>query len=220
MKKFIAIFLTSFLFSCTNIYASDNVYIVKKGDTLWNISNKYQVKLSEIIYANPQFENPNLIYPEDEVYIPMPEIEETFKDSTKQTESNVSSNYNVNEAEKVVALVNEERNKNGLKPLKINNDVAMIAQYKCQDMNDNSYFGHTSPIYGSPYDMLKKFNVSYSKAGQNIANKQISAQQVMSEWMNSEGHRNNILSAKFTEIGVGYVKGNDTTYWTQIFIAP
>lgn len=219
MKKFVTVVLTFFLFSCINVYAEDDVYIVKKGDTLWKISNNYQIKLSDLLYANPQFANPNLIYPEDKVYIPNPEIDETFKDNTQEIQDTLS-NSSISEPEKVIMLVNQEREKNGLKPFKTNDKLMKAAQSKCQDMSDNSYFGHTSPVYGSPYDMLKKFDVAYSKVGENIARKQLSAQQVVNEWLNSEGHKNNILSEKFTEIGVGYVKGEASTYWVQIFVTP
>ena len=88
-------------------------------------------------------------------------------------------------------------------------------------MKDKGYFSHTSPTYGSPFDMMKNFGISYSYAGENIAKGQRSPQQVMNGWMNSSGHRANILSANFTEIGVGYtVDQNGTTYWTQMFIKP
>lgn len=85
-------------------------------------------------------------------------------------------------------------------------------------MKDKNYFSHTSPTYGSPFDMMKKFNISYKSAGENIAKGQKTPQAVVNAWMNSEGHRKNILSKSFTEIGVGYIQGNNTTYWTQMFI--
>ncbi|MER2000423.1 MAG: CAP domain-containing protein, partial [Lysinibacillus sp.] len=91
-----------------------------------------------------------------------------------------------------------------------------VAKYKSQDMHDKNYFSHTSPTYGSPFDMMKKFDISYKSAGENIAKGQTSATQVMEAWMNSSGHRANIMDAKFTHIGVGYVK--EGNYWTQMFI--
>ena len=83
-------------------------------------------------------------------------------------------------------------------------------------MHDNGYFSHTSPVYGSPFDMIKDFGISYRTAGENIARGQRTPQEVMNDWMNSSGHRANILNASFTQIGVVYV--SDGNYWTQMFI--
>ena len=86
-------------------------------------------------------------------------------------------------------------------------------------MVNKNYFSHTSPTYGSPFDMMKKFNISYKAAGENIAKGQTSPAQVVNSWMNSQGHRENILSTKFTDIGIGVAKdSNGTLYWTQMFI--
>ena len=83
-------------------------------------------------------------------------------------------------------------------------------------MKENHYFNHTSPVYGSPFDMMKTFGISYRTAGENIAMGQRTPEEVVNAWMNSEGHRANILNASFTQIGMGYVaEGN---YWTQMFI--
>ncbi len=116
----------------------------------------------------------------------------------------------------VVKLVNEIRSQNGLAGLEIDEELSRVARIKSQDMKDNNYFSHTSPTYGSPFDMMQKFGISYRSAGENIAKGQSSAQEVVNAWMNSEGHRKNILSSSFTAIGVGYVsQGN---YWTQMFV--
>ncbi|MBA9041667.1 putative YkwD family protein [Bacillus aryabhattai] len=119
--------------------------------------------------------------------------------------------------QKVVDLVNQEREKQGLKPLTLNKKLSDVARTKSKDMMDKGYFDHNSPTYGSPFDMMKQFGIEYTTAGENIAKGQQSPEDVMNAWMNSEGHRKNILNPDFTEIGVGYVKG-DTTYWTQQFI--
>ncbi|TCS93146.1 CAP domain-containing protein [Hazenella coriacea] len=127
----------------------------------------------------------------------------------------------VSELEKEVArLVNIEREKRGLKPLTMSSQISDIARKKSNDMKVNNYFDHQSPTYGSPFDMLKQFGVSYKSAGENIAAGQRTAQEVMNGWMNSEGHRANILNPSFTHIGVGSVTGgNYGTYWTQLFIS-
>lgn len=117
---------------------------------------------------------------------------------------------------KVVELTNAERAKNGLSALQIDKPLMAAAREKSQDMKDNNYFSHTSPTWGSPFDRLKALGISYQAAGENIAKGQKTAEEVVTAWMNSEGHRANILDAKFTHIGVGYVK--DGNIWTQQFI--
>lgn len=119
--------------------------------------------------------------------------------------------------QQVVDLVNQEREKQGLKSLTLNKKLSDVARTKSKDMMDKGYFDHNSPTYGSPFDMMKQFGIEYTTAGENIAKGQQSPEDVMNAWMNSDGHRKNILNPDFTEIGVGYVKG-DTTYWTQQFI--
>ena len=119
----------------------------------------------------------------------------------------------------VVALVNQERAKLGLAPLKDNSQLSNVARTKSEDMVANNYFSHTSPTYGSPFDMMKKFGITYKAAGENIAMGQPTAASVMTAWMNSPGHKANILSANFTEIGVGVAKDKSgAIYWTQEFI--
>ncbi|MPN28838.1 hypothetical protein SDC9_176283 [bioreactor metagenome] len=83
-------------------------------------------------------------------------------------------------------------------------------------MHDKRYFAHQSPTYGSPFDMMKQFGISYRAAGENIAMGYSSAAAVVEGWMNSPGHRANILNASFTHIGVGYYA--EGHYWTQMFI--
>ncbi|MCY8424436.1 CAP domain-containing protein [Bacillus vallismortis] len=117
---------------------------------------------------------------------------------------------------KVVELTNAERQKQGLKPLQIDETLSKSARAKSQDMKDKNYFDHQSPTYGSPFDMMKSFGISYKTAGENIAKGQKTPEEVVKAWMNSEGHRKNILNANFTHIGVGYVESG--SYWTQQFI--
>lgn len=117
---------------------------------------------------------------------------------------------------KVVELTNEQRRKHGLKELTLDETLSRVAKAKADDMNNNHYFSHTSPTYGSPFDMMRDFGVSYKSAGENIAMGQTTAEQVVDAWMNSEGHRKNILNANYTHIGVGFSKGGN--YWSQMFI--
>lgn len=120
--------------------------------------------------------------------------------------------------QQVVTLVNEERAKEGLKPLELDTELSDVAREKSKDMMDKGYFDHTSPTYGSPFDMMKQFGIEYSSAGENIAKGQKTPEEVMEGWMNSDGHRKNIMNPDFTHIGVGFVEG-DSTYWTQMFIS-
>ena len=118
--------------------------------------------------------------------------------------------------QQVVTLVNAERAKYGLAALTLDETLCGYARVKSQDMHDQGYFSHTSPTYGSPFDMMRAFGVSYRTAGENIAMGYATPAAVVEAWMNSEGHRANILSANYTTLGVGYVA--DGGYWTQWFI--
>ncbi|MYL32521.1 SafA/ExsA family spore coat assembly protein [Pontibacillus yanchengensis] len=206
MKKVLAISLIvvglffAFMQPTITSAQQSDTYVVKRGDTLWKISKKYQIGLSEIISANPQFNNPDLIYPGDKVTIPL-------KQNIKSVE------------QEVIRLTNEERAKYGLPALKADWQLSRVARYKSRDMRDNNYFAHNSPTYGSPFQMMKSFNISYRKAAENIAAGQTSPEAVVKAWMNSSGHRKNILDKELTYIGVGYAKGGSYGhYWTQQFI--
>lgn len=200
MKKMFALILgvviVAVMFSISVSAATSHTVV--KGDTMWKIAVKHQVGLSEIKNANPQISNPDLIYPGQVLNIPT-------------NDSQVLS-YE----QEVVRLVNEIRVQNGLKELTHNWELSRVARYKSQDMRDNKYFSHTSPTYGSPFQMIKSFGITYRSAGENIAKGQRTPQAVVDAWMNSSGHRANILNSSFTQIGVGYVA--DGNYWTQMFI--
>lgn len=118
----------------------------------------------------------------------------------------------------VLELANEERKAQGLEPLEFSVEVSEVARAKSHDMADSNYFDHQSPNYGSPFEMMQTFGVDYRAAGENIAMGQRSPEEVMNGWMNSEGHRKNIMHDQFTHLGVGYVEKNGTTYWTQMFV--
>lgn len=122
--------------------------------------------------------------------------------------------------QEVVQLVNQERTERGLNPLKVDTELADVARTKSEDMRDENYFSHQSPTYGSPFEMMQEFGIQYRAAGENIAAGQTTPQAVVKGWMESEGHRENILNDQFTHIGVGYTKGGSYGhYWTQMFIS-
>lgn len=182
------------------IASAQTIHTVVRGDTLWKISVRYQVGLYELINANPQFKNPNLIYPGQKVTIP------TI--GAKSVE------------QQVISLTNQERAKYGLKALAHDWELSRVARYKSVDMRDKNYFSHTSPTYGSPFTMMKNFGIAYRSAGENIAAGQTTAAEVVRAWMNSPGHRANILNQGYTRIGVGYAAGGSQRhYWTQMFIS-
>ena len=118
----------------------------------------------------------------------------------------------------VVRLVNIERQKAGLTAFNPSAELSKVARTKSEDMAKNNYFSHTSPNYGSPFDMMKSFGIKYRTAGENIAKGYHTAESVVRGWMNSSGHRANILNPNFETIGVGaYTNSNGTIYWTQMF---
>ena len=200
MKK-ILIFLIV-VFQITAVFPSyaqsTQQHTVVSGDSMWKIAVEYEVGLSEIKSANPHIENPELIYPGQVLNIP----------KTDETVLNYEN--------EVIRLVNEIRVKNGLNPLIADWELSRVARYKSQDMKDNNYFSHNSPIYGSPFTMIKNFGISYRSAAENIAKGQKTPQAVVNGWMNSSGHRANILNPTYKKIGVGYVPSGN--YWTQMFI--
>lgn len=198
-QKFSKLILTVFAAAVLTVPAfAAQVHTVVRGDTMWKLAVKYEVGTSEIIAANPQIKNPDLIYPGDRLVIP------TLDTSERAYE------------QEVIRLVNVERAKAGLKALTEDWELSRVARYKSQDMHDLRYFSHTSPTYGSPFDMMKAFGIRYRTAGENIAMGYRTPAAVVQGWMNSPGHRANILNASYTKIGVGYVASGN--YWTQHFI--
>ena len=119
------------------------------------------------------------------------------------TSGTQTSSMNSDEKE-VFDLINKQRTNNGLPALKNDSEVQRIARIKAQDMVDNNYFSHNSPTYGSPFDMLKSFKVSYKTAGENIAANSSNSSAVTA-WMNSSGHKANILNSSFNYTGIGVV---------------
>ncbi|WP_432703026.1 CAP domain-containing protein [Lysinibacillus sphaericus] len=134
---------------------------------------------------------------------------------TTSNPTTTTSDVNAFEQE-VVKLTNTERTKAGLKALQTDDKLMAAAREKSQDMQSKKYFSHTSPTFGSPFDRMKALGITYKSAGENIAQGQRSPQEVVQAWMDSPGHRANILNANYTHIGVGYVKSGN--YWTQQFI--
>ena len=137
--------------------------------------------------------------------------------SGNTSSSTETSNMNSDEKE-VFDLINKQRTNNGLAALKNDSEVQRVARIKAQDMVDNNYFSHTSPTYGSPFDMLKSFKISYKTAGENIAGKS-SNSSAGTAWMNSSGHKANILNSNFNYTGIGVVSSPKYgKMYVQLFI--
>jgi uncharacterized protein YkwD len=115
--------------------------------------------------------------------------------------------------QEVCRLVNKERSANKLKPLVLDMKLSHVAQAHAEDMVNRQYFSHDTPEGLSPFDRMKAAQISYMTAGENIAYWYKTPAEVMASWMNSSGHRANILNSKYGKIGVGYEKN----YWVQDF---
>jgi uncharacterized YkwD family protein len=129
----------------------------------------------------------------------------------------VPSTSLTSDEQRLIDQVNQERIKNGRQPLQIDYSLVALAKKKSYDMAVNSYFSHVSPTYGTVYNMLDQAGVSYSRAGENIA-KTGDVNRAHTLFMNSSGHRANVLHSGYTHIGVGIAKRGTSYYVTQIFI--
>lgn len=214
------------------IYQSNNLSEEQLNKILNNISTNYQVDIdkvwNDLKVAKQQTHNKQ----KEVENRPLEQKDTTNKQSKSNPKKTTSQNNATTDSAKdssaktatsvsayekqVVELTNKERAKNGLPALTLDTGLSKVAKAKSQDMSANNYFAHTSPTYGSPFDMMKQFGISYKAAGENIAKGQKTPEEVVKAWMNSEDHRANILSDKFTHIGVGYVENGN--YWTQQFI--
>lgn len=172
-------------------------YIVQvEGDYIGAVSKKYV----KPIYPNTSNSKTN-----------------TTTNNTNSTNQTSTAALTADEQE-VFNLINQQRANNGLPALKIDGEVQRVARIKAQDMVNNNYFSHTSPTYGSPFDMLKSFKVSYNTAGENIAGNSSNSAAVTA-WMNSSGHKANILNSSFNYTGIGVVNGSKYgKIYVQMFI--
>lgn len=177
---------------------------VVRGDTMWRISRSYGISLEELIKANPQVKNPDLIYPGDILEVP---VTEAPPEPDKGAAGGAVTD--------VLRLTNDYRARQGLAALSLDSELCAVAQEKAEDMARLGYFSHTSPTYGTPDRMLKRAGVTYRYMGENIAKGYGTADGVMSGWMSSAGHKANILGKSFGRLGVGYSADGDI--WVQIF---
>ena len=197
---------------------------------------KLGINISEIINCpdidKPETEAPETNAPETdapeteapETNVPETEAPETNAPETNAPETNApetsapetDGSQDVSAAKKVADLVNQERAKAGLAPLEVKVNLQTAAQVRAKEIEKS--FSHTRPNGSSFSTVLAENGVDYRGSGENIAWGQRSPEEVMNGWMNSEGHRANILNKNFKYIGVGYhVNSNGTGYWTQLF---
>lgn len=140
----------------------------------------------------------------------------TTSGGTTTNPQTTSNNTNTSFAKQVVELVNKERSKAGLNALSIDENIETAAMVRSREIEKS--FSHTRPNGSSFSTALSESGVKFMGAGENIAWGQRSPEEVMNGWMNSSGHRANILNSSFKKIGVAYYVGaNGRTYWTQLF---
>lgn len=203
---------------------------VSKGDSLWRISKEYHVDFKRLMELNKALKNRDLIYPSQKVEMQgdsgagndnsvSNNQSDTHNGTNTDTTTNGEQTSSNTQAEAVLKLVNAERAKVGASALKLDDTLSKVATVKAKDMAENGYFSHDSPTYGSPFEMMRSFGVTqYRTAGENIAAGQKTPEAVMESWMNSSGHRANILNTSYTNLGVGYYEGGSYgTYWVQEF---
>lgn len=210
-----AVQAASFNELCTQLNGNVITMSGNSQDELISKLKDYGINLNNLNLENCP-ELPSIVVPETEVEKPETEVPEVEVPSQPGKEEGGSSETELSYAEQVVKLVNEERAKHGLSPLTIDKSVESAALVRSKEIEKS--FSHTRPNGSSFSSALKEQGVSFMGAGENIAWGQKSPEEVMQGWMNSEGHRANILNAKFTKIGVGYYQNsNGTNYWTQLF---
>lgn len=227
MRKLLPATLAVAMLATPTITAFASDCHVQPGESIWRIAKEYHLDFARLLELNKHLEDLDLIHPGQHVITHPDKGTGNDHDASNGAAGNATAQEKISQdaqdasntqAAQVLALVNDERAKAGLQPLTLDNTLNRVAAEKARDMAVNGYFSHDSPTYGSPFDMMRSFGVDYQSAGENIAAGQKSASEVMQSWMNSSGHRANILSPKYTKLGVGYYDaGSKAPYWVQEF---
>ncbi|WP_143055940.1 peptidoglycan-binding protein [Anaerobranca gottschalkii] len=199
------------------------VYTVQRGDTLFFLAQRFNTTVSAIMEANGL--SNHIIYINQKLLIPsINEISQQQQPSQTQQpqQQQQSSTQQLTRQQQMelemLELVNQERIRHGLRPLIMDQNIVMVARLKSQDMIVNRYFAHHSPVYGSPFDMMRSFGITFRTAGENLAGSP-SVIRAHTNLMNSPGHRANILNPNFTHIGIGIVEGGPYgIMFTQMFV--
>ncbi|ACV64239.1 SCP-like extracellular [Desulfofarcimen acetoxidans DSM 771] len=184
-------------------------YTVKSGDTLYIIAKKLGTTVNKLVSIN------NLktysLNVGQVLYVPAGAANQAVQvPSQAQPAAPTNTTATVNgmtaDEQQMLSLVNQERAKAGLKALQADMNIVKVARLKAKDMINLNYFDHNSPTYGSPFDMMKQFGISYGYAGENLAGAS-TVQSAHTNLMNSSGHRANILGANYNKVGIGIVDG-------------
>lgn len=181
---------------------------------------------NKTMYVNDKaiaLETPPIIY-NDFTLVPLRAVSEAagaqvdWEPDTRSVQITAQNSDFDNWAREVLTLTNNERAKEGKKPLKWDDSLAELGRQHCEDMIDRNFFAHENPDGETPFDRMKKYGISYWSAGENIAAGQYSPEAAVASWMNSSGHRKNIMNPDFEYMGVGVVKGGRYgIYWAQEF---
>lgn len=154
--------------------------------------------------------------PKPETPAPVPNPEPNPVPEPKPTPDPAPSpNFSAMQTE-MLEYINVARAENSLAPLSLDTALCSGAYLKSKDMAENNYFSHTSPTYGSPFDMMKSLGISYRTAGENIA-KNTSVKGAHNAFMNSTDHRQNILGSGYHKMGLGFYQDGRSLYVTQWF---
>ena len=140
----------------------------------------------------------------------------TEQDNSPEQDNNSEQNFKKSYAQQVVELVNAERARAGLPALTMTDKLNQVALIRAKEIVTS--FSHTRPGGTSFSTVLTENGIPYRSSGENIAWGQKTPEEVVNAWMNSEGHRANIMYKNFTSIGVGCYESNGTLYWAQLFV--
>ena len=164
----------------------------------------------------PDIDTPNVDTPDVDVPT-TPDVPDDNTPDSSNPDNGIQDDEAVSSyAQQILNLVNEERAKAGLSPVSLDLNITAAANIRAKEIVTN--FSHTRPNGTSFSTVLKEQGISYRGSGKNIAWGQKSPEQVMNGWMNSDGHRANILNADFQNLGVGhYQDENGVNYWVQLF---
>lgn len=198
--------------------------------SLWAVNQVNYVAYREIMVGyGDKFDPKNEISIEEAILI----IKRSYIDTAKMLEEYSKAGYvtaeyeakseeEINQMRKeIFDLTNKERMKVGLSLFKEEELFSEVAQIKSKDMSDSDYYGHISPTYGATFNIMESMGINYRYAAENIGKGQTSAIEVVAEWMESEGHRENILSEEFEYLGVGIAENSaGDLIFTQTFYDP
>lgn len=204
-------------------YAVVTADAVVKSGTSANASNMLTLKRGTAVKVLGKIDSWYVVLPSNNIVGLIP-ISSTVPQTTAapQTIPNVQNTTGTStlasDETNMVSLVNAERAKIGASALSINPQLTQIARLKSQDIATKNYFSHTSPTYGSPFEMMKTYGISYLYAGENLA-LNATVQAAHQALMNSPGHKANILNKNFNQVGIGVVtKSDGSRVYTQMFI--